>query len=211
MSIEMAQAANGENLRKFMFERSFDDASVVHRVQERKAVLLKPEQFDALKRENYDAGFEAGKTAGKEEQLARQTDALDRVAQNVGELIGNIAVFAEEQEEQTRQLALAVVKKILPAFVEKSGTGEIEKLIGDAFREMAREPRLVVRISDAEFDGLNEKIQAIAAERAFSGKLVVLASSEVASGDCRIEWADGGIERNTPAAMAEIEQTILPT
>ncbi len=193
-----------------MFERSFDNAGVVHRAPERKPVLMKPEQIDALKKESYDIGFAAGKAAGKEEQIAQQTFVLGKIDQNASTLIKNISAVAQEQEQQTRYLALAIAKKILPFFTKQNGIQEIEALVNDALREMAREPRLVVRVSVGEFDVLNEKIQNIATQRAFPGKLVILADDAVASGDCRIEWADGGIERNTPATMAAVETTLLP-
>jgi flagellar assembly protein FliH len=198
-------------VRKFLFERSFDDATVIHRTPERKPILMKPDQVDALKKECYDEGFAAGKVEGKEEQVAQQTALLARIDQHVVKLIEDIGSIAREQEEQTRRLALAIAKKVLPTFVAQNGTMEIETMVNDAIREMSREPRLVVRINETQFDALNEKILAISTQRAFSGKMVVIAASEVASGDCRIEWADGGIERNTPATMNAIEQTILPS
>jgi flagellar assembly protein FliH len=173
--------------------------------------LMKPDQIDILKKESYDAGFAAGKTAGKEEQIAQQTFVLSRIDQNVSVLINNIAAIAQEQEGHIRNLALAIAKRILPSFTSQNGLQEIEALVNDTIREMAREPRLVVRVSGTEFDALNEKIQAIATQRAFPGKIVILSDAEVASGDCRIEWTDGGIERNTPATMNTIEQTLLPS
>jgi len=194
-----------------MFERSFDDAAIVHRAQERKPVLMKPEQVDAMKKESYDTGFAAGKLAGKEEQVAEQTSVLNTIDQNVTSLIKNIATIAQEQEEQTRRLALTISKKILPTFMSQNGLQEIEALVTDTLREMAREPRLVVRVHESEFDVLNEKIQSIATQRAYPGKIVILADTEVVSGDCRIEWADGGVERNTPTTEKSIEQTLLPS
>ena len=38
----------------------------------------------------------------------------------------------------------------------------------------------------------------------FEGRLVVLAEPDIAVGDCRIEWADGGINRDSAAADAAI-------
>ena len=197
--------------RKFMFDRSFDDAAVVHRAPERKPVLLKPDQIDALKKESRDAGFAEGHSAGKEEQVAQQTAVLAKVDQNVTALIQHIDTLAHAQEEQARGLALAVAKKILPAFTAQNGLQEIEALVNDTIREMAREPRLVVRVGEGEFDALNERIQAIATQRAYAGKVVILADAEVASVDCRIEWADGGVERDTKTTWHAIEQTILPS
>ena len=40
--------------------------------------------------------------------------------------------------------------------------------------------------------------------RSFEGRLVVLAEPDIALGDCRIEWADGGINRDSAAADAAI-------
>jgi len=208
LSIDPAAVAQA---RKFMFDLSFDDETDVHRAPERKPVLMKPEQIDALKKESYDAGMAAGIKAGKDEQIAQQTVLLAKIDHNVVTLVKNIDKVAHEQEDQMRGMALAIAKKILPAFTAEHGMGEIEALISDTLREMAREPRLVVRVHESEFDVLNEKIQAIATQRAFQGKIVVLADADVASGDCRIEWADGGVERNTPATEKAIEQTLIPS
>jgi flagellar assembly protein FliH len=197
--------------RKFMFECSFDDATVVHRAPERKAILMKPDQLDSLKNEAYSEGFAAGKKAGKEEQIAQQTSVLSRIDQNVGELIKNIAAIAQEQEGHTRRLALTIAKKILPAFTLQNGLQEIETLVNETLRDMVREPRIVARVHEAEFGVLNEKIQALATQRAFAGKVVIIADPNVASGDCRIEWTDGGVERNMSATANAIEQTLLPS
>lgn len=197
--------------RKFMFDRSFDDATVVHRAQERKPVLMSPDQIDALKKESFDAGFEAGKPAGKDEQIDRQNKTMSQIDRNLTILVKLMNKFAQEEEAHARNLSLAIAKKILPSFTAQNGLQEIENLVNDTLREMGREPRLVVRVHEAEFDALNEKIQEIATQRAFSGQVIILADADVSSGDCRIEWADGGIERNTPATMDAIEQTILPS
>jgi len=198
-------------VRKFMFDQSFDDATIVHRAAERKPVLMKPEQLDQLKKEGYDVGFEAGKSAGRDEQAKHLAAVLAKVDQNVTTLIKSFVALSHEQEHQTRQLVLAITKKILPAFIARGGIQEIETLLSDTIRDMAREPRLVVRVHEGEFDAVNERVQAIVTQRAYPGKAIVLADAEVAAGDCRIEWADGGVERNTEATMNTIEQTILPS
>jgi flagellar assembly protein FliH len=197
--------------RKFMFDRSFDDAAIVHRAQERKPVVLKPEQYDALKQESFDAGFAEGQKAGKDAQTAHLDATVAKIDASMGILIKSIAALAEEQQLHTRQLALSIVKKMLPQFAARNGMQEIEALLNDSIREMAREPRLVVRVQESEFDAVNERVQAIATQRAYSGKVIVLADAEIQAGDCRIEWADGGVERNSHSTMQSIEQTLLPT
>ena len=62
--------------------------------------------------------------------------------------------------------------------------------------------------SDALLDDAREKLTEIARTRGFEGRLVVLADPDVAKGDCRIEWADGGLERNQAAIDLAITQAV---
>jgi len=196
-------------VRKFMFERSFDDAEVVLRTPERKPILMKPDQIDTLKKESYDAGFSAGKAEGHEEQITQQTIILKKLDQDMSALVAHLAAIVKEQEEHTRELALAIARKVIPVFTAKGGLDEIESLINDTIRDMTREPRLVMRVHEAEYEALNEKIKMIAERRAYSGTLVLVADPDVAAGDCRIEWTDGGVARDTPATMAAVETTLI--
>jgi flagellar assembly protein FliH len=202
---------NDAPTRKYMFDLSFDDASVVHRAQERKPVLMKPEQIDALKKEAFDAGFEAGKAAGKEQQTAQLHALIATVDRNIGALLKNLANVEKEQDGIIRSIVVAIARKILPDFAARNGLAEIEAVLADALREMAREPRLVIRVHESQLDAVNERAQALAAQRAYPGKLIVLADDNIAAGDCRIEWADGGVERNTQTLMDSVEQTVNPT
>jgi flagellar assembly protein FliH len=61
-----------------------------------------------------------------------------------------------------------------------------------------------VRVNDALYATAKEKLDDIVRVRSFEGRLVVLAEPDIAVGDCRIEWADGGINRDTAAAEAAI-------
>jgi flagellar assembly protein FliH len=42
----------------------------------------------------------------------------------------------------------------------------------------------------------------------FSGRLVVMGDPEIALGDCRLEWVDGGLVRDRAATAAEIDRRI---
>ena len=198
-------------MRKFMFDRSFDDVAMAQRAQERKPVLMKPEQIDAMQKEAHDRGFAAGKQAGQDEQTAKLTALMATVGRNVENLMKSLDAVTHEQGLHTRRLVMTIAKKIVPDFAAKNGLGEIEALVSDAVRDMSREPRLVVRVNEAQLEPVNAQVQAITAQRAYTGSVVVMADPGVAAGDCRIEWADGGIERNAQATWDAIEQTVLPS
>ena len=79
--------AETATVRKFMFDRSFDNALVVHRAAEPKPVVLSQEQVDALKKEAFDSGFAEGKIAGHDAQTAQ----LELVLIKIGDVIDTLS------------------------------------------------------------------------------------------------------------------------
>ena len=70
--------------------------------------------------------------------------------------------------------------------------------------ELQQAPHLVVRVNEALADSLSEQIRPLAEARGFQGRLIVMGEPDVAPGDVRVEWADGGIVR----CQADIEDAL---
>ena len=56
--------------------------------------------------------------------------------------------------------------------------------------------------------GRRDRLDEIARARGFEGRLVVLAEPDIAPGDCRIEWADGGLSRDRAKTEAVIAEAV---
>lgn len=196
-------------IRKFMFDQSFD-AGAVQRPPERKPVTLKPEEYDALKKEAYESGYAAGRQAGADDHARKLLATMDRVTVKLDEAIALVESAHKQQEGDVQSLAMAIVRKILPEYAAKHGMGEIEAVLSRTLAEMIHEPRMVVRAHESQFDEINARIHAITTQKAYAGKIIVLADADVRPNDCRIEWADGGIERNTESTMKDIESILSP-
>jgi flagellar assembly protein FliH len=69
-------------------------------------------------------------------------------------------------------------------------------------------PHLVIRLRADDAEALRKRLEPIAERAGFSGRIVVLGEDGMAAGDCRIEWADGGIVRDREKAAAAIEAAI---
>ncbi len=198
-------------LRKYMFDRSFDGAASANATERpRGPVTLKPEQLDAVKKESYDIGFTAGKKAALEEneQFLRLT--LSQLDVKLGDIISNFQKQQTEHDRQLRIATLAIVRKLFPSIAERQGLQEIQSMLEEVIAEMVHEPRFVIRINEGDFDAINTKVHEITVQKAYAGKVVVLADVEIARGDCRVEWADGGVERKAQATWQAIEQTVAP-
>jgi flagellar assembly protein FliH len=62
----------------------------------------------------------------------------------------------------------------------------------------------VLRVNDALVEPVDALMRRMARERGFEGRLVILGEPDLAPGDVRLEWADGGIVRD----QARIERAV---
>ena len=69
-------------------------------------------------------------------------------------------------------------------------------LATECFRHLVKTPHVAVRVGPDLYDDAKRRLDEIAAARGFEGRLVVLSDDALAPGDCRIEWADGGVVRD---------------
>jgi flagellar assembly protein FliH len=66
----------------------------------------------------------------------------------------------------------------------------------------------VVRINASLYETARERIERLAKQSGFAGRLVILAEPEIETGDCRIEWADGGVVLERAAIEAKISELV---
>jgi flagellar assembly protein FliH len=92
--------------------------------------------------------------------------------------------------------------------IAREPLADVAALVGDCFRHLVGVPHVVVRVDAALAAQAQDKLSAIARERGFEGRLVVLGEPEIAPGDCRIEWADGGVARDRAATEAAIADLV---
>lgn len=160
--------------------------------------------------EGHAAGLEEGTAAGRAEVAATVealgAQALDRIAHGVASLIAERDASNAARRDQPVHIALAIVRKLLPELARRSGVAEIEAMVRACVTELIDEPRLVVRVADDSLDIVRERLEATITSRGFGAKLMIVGDPALAAGDCRIEWAEGGAERDTARLLADVEQ-----
>jgi flagellar assembly protein FliH len=156
----------------------------------------------------YDSGYSAAQKDAKVESDRRIATALERIATAIA--AGNSALKAIETrlECEAVEVAVAVGRKLAPALMAREPFAEIAALAANCFRQLVATPHIAVRVNDTLYSTTQEKLDEIMRARGFEGRLVVLAESDIAPGDCRIEWADGGVNRDSAAADAEIGKAV---
>jgi len=125
---------------------------------------------------------------------ARLADAFDKA------LAGMRAEAAE--------LAVLAARKLATHLIEREPVAEIAALFADCLVSLDRAPHLVIRCHPDLAGTIKPLAEANAAELGFAGRLVIMGEPEIALGDCRIEWADGGVMRDSAAVSGEIDRRI---
>jgi flagellar assembly protein FliH len=153
-------------------------------------------------------GYAEAKADAKVEFDRRLADAMERIADNLAEANNALKAIETRLECEAVEVAVAVARKLSPALIAREPFAEISALASECFRELVAAPHIAVRVNDALYAVAREKLEDIVRAKSFPGRLVVLAEPDIAVGDCRIEWADGGINRDVAAAEAAIDAAV---
>lgn len=167
-----------------------------------------------------DAAAAAAREEGRREGIAEgrrqaELETEERVAQSAAALVkatGELAASRASQEkrdaEEAVTIGLAAARKLCSALIAREPMAEIEALIRDALGWAADAPHLVARVDPETAEILRERIDALASQTGFQGRVVVLPDPEVGPGDGRIDWADGGAVRDGKKIEAGITEAV---
>lgn len=169
-------------------------------------------ELEDAKRRAWDDALAEGLRQGRTEALSGieqiQANLVENMVHRVGDLLAEQAARFAQQREMTLRIALTITRKLLPAYTERQGLAEIEALVMGVVNELGSEPRLVVRVADSQLDAVTIKIQREVERRGFTGKIVFMGEPDLGPSDCRLEWADGGAERDTQRLWGEIDRLV---
>ncbi len=191
---------------KFLFNVDFGPAAEV------KAPAVPAAEHAAALAEaqarGYRDGMNAAEAQARTEAERRQALAFERIAGGIEQLRASLKRVEDRFEAEAVEVALAVGRKLATDLIAKEPFAEIAALADQCFREMMSAPHIVVRVASALYSEAKQRLEETARERGFEGRLVVLAEDNIAPGDCRIEWADGGLKRDRAATEAAIAEAV---
>ena len=156
----------------------------------------------------YREGMNAADAQARTEAERRLALAFERIAGGVEQLRASLKRVEDTFEAEAVEVALAVGRKLAADLIAKEPFAEIAALADNCFREMITAPHIVVRVNTDLYADAKQQLEEIARARGFEGRLVVMSESDIAPGDCRIEWAEGGLKRDRAATEAAIAEAV---
>lgn len=191
---------------KFLFDLDF---AAPDAAKERAASAAEvAQQIADAEARAYRAGFDAARLEAKAESDRRAALALEEIGIAIRSIAGRFSTIEERMETEAVDVALAVARKLCTELIAAEPLTEMMALVSDCFRHLTATPHLVVRINDALYDAARARIEHLARQSGFEGKLVILAEPDIATGDCKIEWADGGVTLDRSTIDAKINELV---
>jgi flagellar assembly protein FliH len=156
----------------------------------------------------YRNGVNAAEAQLKIEAERNMAAALARIADSLELLARSLNAVEGRFEAESVEVAVAVARKLAPQLIAREPLAEIAALVTECFGELLKAPHVVVRVNDALYATARKHLEDIAHARGFEGRLVVLGEPDIQPGDCRIEWADGGLKRDRAATEAGVIEAV---
>ena len=187
---------------KFLFEDDFAGSGAAAKP------VIPLAQHEAQLAQAQAEAYRNGLAAAEVKIEGRTADACARIAQEIAALTQRLSAIEARLEAESVEVAFAVARKLAPEAIAAEPFADIAALASDCFRQLVAAPHVVVRIAEPIYEQARTRLEEIARMQGFEGRLVILAEPGMALGDCRIEWADGGLTRDRAATEAAIGEAV---
>lgn len=193
---------------RFLFDTDFGAPKVIKAAPSTVALADHEAALKEAEASGHRRGEAEGRRAAREADAARLTAAIETLGGQLAVALADADERAFAVERDAVVLALAFARKLAGAAVARFPLAEIEAAAAACFAELRQAPHLVARVAPDFVEGVKAALGAAAQERGFSGRLIVLGDPEVAEGDARLEWADGGVIRDAEAVAQALDRAV---
>ena len=187
------------NASRYVFERDFRDPGGSAKTL---AALQEAEQ------RGFAQGVAEGRCQAAAEADAQLAAAMRRLADGAGSLLSGLAARQSQVEEEALTFAVALGRKLAGKALAAQPLDAIADAARASFQHLRGVPHLVVRVNHGLVESVEAQVQRMSREHGYEGRLVVMGEPDIAPGDGRIEWADGGIVREQSRIDAAVGQIL---
>lgn len=162
----------------------------------------------AARKEGHAAGVAEGRRAGEQAVAGRLADSIETLVAATAAIAQRAEADRAGIETMAVELAMAAVGRLAPALVARQPSAELADLLRGCLTGLRDVPHIAIRVAEDLVEPMRAEFDTVAAETGFAGRIVVLGDPDIAPGDGRIDWADGGIIRDMDETRRSIEAAV---
>lgn len=190
---------------KYTFDQAFDGGAKSRFELEIEELKSEAEQSA---QSSYERGVQEGRAQVLGEIEAETLATMQQVSASTQSLFESQAHLEARIKRESIDLAYSIASKLSSALMRSHPLAEIQSVIENCLEVVSRQPRLVIRVADTVQESVSEKLEAMKTAANFSGDIILISEPTLGKNDCRVEWPDGGTERNQQAIQREIENAV---
>lgn len=153
-------------------------------------------------------GFVAGQEHGRREAESQFSGLVGKLVRSAEKLVADEERRIAEIEAEAAHVAIVTARGLARAALAQRPHGALEQAVRECLGHARLAPHLVVRVNEGAVEAVETMLAGLARETGFAGKLVVLGQPDIAPGDGRIEWADGGFVIDSARLEQLVEQAV---
>ncbi|OPZ77125.1 MAG: flagellar assembly protein H [Alphaproteobacteria bacterium ADurb.Bin438] len=171
-------------------------------------VTFSEEELNEAKSISYQEGYEKGKTEANESIEKQIEQTLINIQKSLQTLNQEYDKVVLNMKKGTIDVALHICKKVLPNMMSDNAFDDVAKMIDDAIDFIKDETRVEIRVNQAIFEQIKEKIEKIKQELNITGNIIVISDINIKISDCKISFNNGVFEKNTDDVFKKVGEII---
>lgn len=149
-----------------------------------------------------------GYQTGKNEAEALLATAVNSLAHSAETLLRKLDSERAELEKEAVALALLTARSLAGSLLDAEPAAAVRELAVNCLESLRKSPHIVFRVHPDIVESVEQHLKKMQHERGLEGRLIVLGDPDRQTGDCKIEWADGGFEKRQADITHKIEQAV---
>lgn len=204
-------------LRKFTFDRSFDAPKELKKPAEEVAiveeeapppppVVYSEEELQHAKQAGFAEGFAEGEKQAMASVERMRVELLQVLGQQLQALQENFITTTKGFTTDAVAVGMTVVKTIFPHLVGEHKQAELKAMLDTCFQQISSsQDRLLIKVHEEDQGWMRSLAEELADHHGYKGEIKVRAVDDLQTGDCLLEWENGGAERITQDVWAQLE------
>ncbi|MGL5446496.1 MAG: FliH/SctL family protein [Rhabdaerophilum sp.] len=166
------------------------------------------QMLEQAREEAHAQGVLEGRALERDEEAARVTDAMAEIVHRLRDASTHLEATEQEARREALHFALVFARKMAGKLVDEMPVATIEATARAILNDLRGAPHVAVRVEPGLVDAVKSRLTLLFRENGIELKLFVFPDPAVHLGDCRIEWAEGGIVRDRAKLEHLIDQTL---
>ena len=192
-------ASENENISS-----DFEEIDV--KIEEETAVAYTQDELDTAVEAAEIKGYEKGKEEALKTIENAQQEVLQKIDESLKVLADACINLEQEAENSAMQIAICAINKILPTLEHDVAKKEVEAFLSDNFGNFRKETSLSFSFHPDMTAQIAPILSKLADKNDFEGKIAVHKDMNLGLSDCKVEWKNGGVERNSAQITDKIKE-----